>query len=337
MNHRRALIKNALTCAVSSVILEPTVDDARAQPNSTGNWVDETWKDATRSRDVPVRLRLPALSSERGKPWPVLLYSHGLGGSRSGGDVWANAWQEAGFAVLNIQHPGSDTEVLRQGMASLRNAASGQQLQERVTDVRFALDELARRQAQGTSPWAAARLSSIGLAGHSFGAQTVQAIAGQRYPAPTQFTDPRLHAFIALSPNPGRNTLSASEQFSQVTSPFMAVTGSLDGDPLGHGTDGIRRASVHDALPVGQRALLWLDGADHMTFAGNASQRIDGRGAFAREEVAQRREAQHHAFVAQATTLWWLAHLSTTDDARALALASLRRLPVQDSADRLIF
>ncbi len=46
---------------------------------------------------------------------PPLLYLHGPGGNREGGDAWGQAWCEAGFVVLHVQHPGSDTEVLRSG------------------------------------------------------------------------------------------------------------------------------------------------------------------------------------------------------------------------------
>ena len=58
-------------------------------------------------------------------------------------------------------------------------------------------------------------------------------------------------------------------------------------------------------MPPGQRALLWLDGADHMSFGGNRRPRIDVRGLSKRAAVAQQREDVHHALVARLSTLWW--------------------------------
>ena len=276
--------------------------------------VEETWHDAARQREVPVRVRVPTTPA----PWPVVLYSHGLGGSREGADVWGQAWAEAGFIVLHLQHPGSDTAAIRSG---LRAAANVEQLVARVRDVRFVLDELARRQvaAPATSavPWGQLRLDAVGLAGHSFGAQTVQSVAGQRYAVAADFAEPRLRAFIALSPSSHRAGLPVQQQFGAITRPFLAITGSLDGDPFGGFSSGDSRAAIFDGLPTGRRALLWLDGADHMTFAGHAQRRINGAGPFRRGPGALEREPAHHALVAQLTTLWWRAHLMGDEAARA--------------------
>jgi predicted dienelactone hydrolase len=246
----------------------------------------------------------------------VVLYSHGLGGSREGADAWGEAWAAAGFVVVHLQHAGSDADALREGLLSLRAAANVEQFIARVGDVRFALDEIARRQQAGAAPWRDVRLDAIGLAGHSFGAQTTQALAGQRFRVPGSLADARLKAFIALSPSSHRSRMPVQEQFGAIARPFFAITGSLDGDPFGGFKTGEPRAAVYDGLPRGQRALLWLDGADHMTFAGNATRRIDGLGPFRREPVAAEREPAHHALVARITADWWREHLLGDDDAR---------------------
>lgn len=267
---------------------------------------DFSWRDAARDRELPLRVRWPAGDG----PCALVLYSHGLGGSREGADAWGQTWADAGLAVMHLQHPGSDSELLRGGLPALRAAASARQLLARVADVRFVLDELERRTAQ--SPWSRVRRDAIGLGGHSFGAVTVQALAGQRYAVPGALADARLKAFVALSPSPGRDALSIEQQFGGVTRPFLAVTGSLDGDPLGRGRgrDGEWRAKVYDGLPRGQRALLWLDGADHMSFAGNAQLPIRAAGVGGPRDAAvmQREPAQQRA-IARVTGIWWLRWL----------------------------
>ncbi len=225
------------------------------------------------------------------------------------------------MAVLHLQHPGSDSETLRGGMAALRRAASAEQLRQRVLDVRFALDELTRLAASpppGAASWPQLRLDAVGLAGHSFGAHTTQALAGQRYGVPTDFADERLKAFVALSPSAPRGPgASVQRAFAGVRRPFMAVTGSLDGDPLGGDNTAESRAQVFDGLPQGQRALLWLAGADHMTFAGGSARPIPSVGPFTRQGDAARLEAQHHALVARLTGWWWQTHLAGDAQARA--------------------
>ncbi|MES2957988.1 MAG: dienelactone hydrolase [Pseudomonadota bacterium] len=267
---------------------------------------DESWHDTQRGRDLPLRLRWP----DGDAPCGLIVHSHGLGGNRSGGDAWGQAWQRAGFAVLHLQHAGSDTEVLRSGMLALRAAASAEQLRARVADMQFAVDEITRRVQRREPGWARVRLDALGASGHSFGAVTVQALAGQRFPIATpRSAEPRFKAFVAFSPSLGQG-LAASDAFGAVTRPFLAVTGTLDSDAMGRGLSGVDRARVYDALPSGERALLWLEGADHMSFAGNGEQRLRARfGPLKREQIAAELEPQHHERVAALTTLWWRAKL----------------------------
>jgi predicted dienelactone hydrolase len=286
---------------------------------------DLTWFDSARSRSLPVRARWP----EGDGPCALIVHSHGLGGNREGGDRWGQAWQQAGFAVLHVQHAGSDTEVLRSGMRALRAAASAEQLLARVADMQFVVDEVTRRSQQREPGWSRVRLDALGASGHSFGASTVLALAGQRFPLAIQgWTEPRFKAFIALSPSPAPRSVTSA--FAEVRRPMLLVTGSLDADALGRGITGADRAGVYDGLPSGQRALLWLHNADHMTFAGNAEQRLRARaGPLKREPVAADLEAQHHDRVAAITTLWWRARL-LGDAASAAALLTPPGLDAQD-------
>lgn len=293
---------------------------------------DLEWVDPARRRALLLRVRWP----DGNGPCPLVLYSHGLGGSRDGGDAWGTAWRESGLAVLHLQHPGSDAAVLGAGWPTLRAAASAAQLLARVADVRFVLDELVRRQAE--PGWSRMRLDAIGLAGHSFGAVTTQALAGQRYPAPLPLADARLKAFVAFSPSPTRGSaLSPVQQFGEIGRPMLCITGSRDDDPLGEGMTAARRATVFDGLPAGhsQRALLWLQGADHMSLAGNAAVPIRWAGAAGtRDAAAMREDARVHKLVAWVTTLWWLRWLA----GEMMAEMALHAVPNRLAAgDRWIF
>ena len=97
----------------------------------------------------------------------------------------------------------------------------------------------------------------------------------------------------------------------------MAITGSLDGDPFGSFDGGASLARVFDGLPPGQRALLWLEGADHTSFGGGSACRVPAFGPFKRHGAAAELEPKHQALVARVSTLWWRAHLLADADARA--------------------
>src|SRR5690242_1320032 len=80
------------------------------------------WHDPARDRIVPLRIRMPAGTGKV----PLILFSHGLGGNLDAGTIWAQAWAQNGFAVIHLQHAGSDSGILRTG--GLRRAMSGEQL-----------------------------------------------------------------------------------------------------------------------------------------------------------------------------------------------------------------
>jgi dienelactone hydrolase len=292
---------------------------AQAEARPPGITEDDTWLDRARQRSVPVRIRWPAENAPM-QPGgrPVVLFSHGLGGTAAGGERWGQAWCAAGLVVVHLQHPGSDLEAVRRvarsfsDQAGLRRAAGPEQLLARLEDVVFALDEMQRRQAAGSGRWSEARVQAVGMSGHSFGAHTTLGMAGQRYPGHPGMDEPRLAAFMAFSPTlPARG--DPAQAFARLTRPLLCITGTHDDDVAGNGATPERRMGVFAALPQGRKAQLVLEDADHMTFAGNIGLRGEG---LARHAPARTLQAQHHALVAAITTDWWHAHL--LGDAQAL-------------------
>ena len=280
-------------------------------------YVDETWQDPSRQRAVPVRIRWPQGTAPVGG-WPVVIYSHGLGGSRAGGDVWGQAWVNAGCMVLHLQHAGSDIDAVRavarsfRDRAALRQLGSADQLMARLQDVVFALDEIARRKTIDKA-WRFVRADAVGVAGHSFGAHTTLGVGGQSYPGHVGMKEPRIAALIALSPTvPAVG--DAKRAFAQVTQPTLCITGTLDSDVVGNGATPSQRAAVFSALPAGNKAMLLLKDADHMTFGG-----VTGRaaGVLPREAITTQLQPQHHALTERISTDWWLAHLMGDGDASA--------------------
>jgi len=310
IHSRRSCLQAMTTCLLGLPALGAFGQDSVAAIN------DESWNDPARRRDVPVRIRWPQ-TRPNDEPVSVMLFSHGLGGTRDGGAVWGEAWARAGFVVVHLQHPGSDLPAVRAAASSfndkagLRSVGSAAQLLARLQDTTFVLDQIAQRHATRQGRWAQVRPHAIGMSGHSFGAHTTLGMAGQRYPGHEGVTEPRLASFIAFSPTvPALG--DAQRAFERMIRPVLSVTGTRDQDVVGNGATPQQRRAVFAALPPGDKGHLVLQDADHMTFGGQ-----EGRAAeiVPREPVTRARQVAHHALVAAITTDWWRASLR--DDAAA--------------------
>lgn len=224
---------------------------------------DGVWLDPVRDRPLPVRIRMPAGSGKIG----VILFSHGLGGSLDAGRIWAHAWAEAGFAVINLQHPGSDSAIF--GKPGFRTALGFQQLIARALDVHFAIDELGRKVVEGQCDLSRIDRTRIGVAGHSFGAQTVQAIAGQSFAfeAERPLFDVRVRAAVGFSPSPPL-VGSPEEAFATIRIPFLSITGTEDAVPSVIPITALQRQEPFRLMPPGEKYLLVIRGGTHEMFAG---------------------------------------------------------------------
>ena len=65
-----------------------------------------SWQDAARDRPVPVKIYSPATGKG---PFPVIVFSHGLGGSREGYEYLGRQWASQGYVAVHVEHLGSDT------------------------------------------------------------------------------------------------------------------------------------------------------------------------------------------------------------------------------------
>jgi len=278
---------------------------------------ETTWHDAARRREVPVRLYAPIVNSRNAAAdarIPVILFSHGLGGSREGGKLWAGHWASHGYLVIAMQHPGSDESLwkdraLHDIEGNLKSGVTLNNLGLRVGDVRFVIDEVIRRAAAGEGAFAHAHPGRLGMSGHSFGAQTTLAVAGQKAGmlGGQSGLDTRIVSAVAFSPN-ARNKTNVARQFGDIRIPFFSVTGSGDGSILGDGTRYQDRMLPFEYMPSGGKYLAVFDGGDHMVFGGHDLGRR-------RPETARDKEIQ--ASVKAATLAFWNATLKQDEAARA--------------------
>lgn len=236
-----------------------------------------TWHDAARDRDVPVKIHFPATIGAKGDAakFPIIIFSHGLGGNRDGGKKWAQHWASHGFVVAVLQHLGSDDALWKDAnrtdfASNMKARVTMKSLGLRVGDVHFAIDEIIRRANTGEQAFVSVDAKRIGMSGHSFGAQTALAVSGQKAPSigGQSGLDLRITAAIALSPN-ARNKNNLARQFGDIRVPLFSITGSEDGSILGDGTTVEHRRMPYENMPSGKKYLTVFDGGDHMVFGGH--------------------------------------------------------------------
>lgn len=221
---------------------------------------------------VPIKIYLPGDPSTA---TPVVLFSHGLGGSREGAAYLGEHWSGAGYAVIALQHPGSDDSVWKdlpkwKAYRALKRAASGRSFMGRIHDVRVVLDWLEQSEETAAHPlYGRVDTGRIAMAGHSFGAVTTQAMMGQsfRNPGDRPFADARINCFILMSPSPGKQ-LNADGAFGSVTRPVLCMTGTADESPLrGDSVTPDSRLEVYAALPSGQAYQVVFHEGRHSIFS----------------------------------------------------------------------
>ncbi len=264
-------------------------------------------EDREREREIPIRVWLPPDAA----PSPVILFSHGLGGSREGYSYLGKHWAARGYAAVFLQHPGSDASVWRgepalQRMQAMREAASGRNFMLRVRDAPAALDQLETWNASQDHPLAG-RLAfeKTGMAGHSFGAVTTQAVGGQRTAGGNAlFADERIAAALILSPSSPRRG-KPQDAFGNISLPWMLMTGTKDISPIGE-ADMESRLAVFPALPAGDKYELILHEARHSAFSDHA---LPGE--------REARNPNHHRAILALSAAFWDAYLRDNAEAEA--------------------
>jgi predicted dienelactone hydrolase len=149
----------------------------------------------------------------------------------------------------------------------MRDAASAANLRLRIGDVAAVLDALTAWTAKPDHPFAGRLdLKRTGMAGHSFGAETAQAVGGQSLPlVGRRSTDPRIKAAVIMSPGTPQGRLDASDASAGVEIPWLLLTGTRDEAAIGPQTVASRLA-VFPASPPGHAYELVLNGAQHSAF-----------------------------------------------------------------------
>jgi len=247
-----------------------------------------TLHDAARDREVVLTVRMPA--AEEARALPMVIFSHGAGGS---GDAFVRLsvlLAERGFVVVHPWHSDSLELARRRGEPGIDSQRDLRQLIERVdvvdrlADIRFILSNTERIGAavDRADVIDAAR---VGLAGHSAGAMTTQMAAGVTFfpvrgsgaPTRTPIRTPvdGISAFAVISgqgigSDRGRYRRT-EESWKACDRPMLVITGSRDEVSISPETPQSRRHPFEYAPADGRKYLAFIDGATHSAFQGPSS------------------------------------------------------------------
>jgi len=338
-NHRFAvglfiLVSTAVFClgAIRIRIRAQTksTSDQEAYKLADGSYavetIDQTLHDPKRDKDLRVRVLFPKANG----PFPVIVFSHGAGGSGQNYFPLTAFWATHGYVVIQPTH--DDSIALRRETGKQLPSGPRELIDEyrfnsddwgnRARDISFVIDslgELEKRvpELKGKMDW-----KRIGVGGHSYGAFTTQMIGGALVDMPNgpkaqSFRDERPRALMLLS-GQGKNQNGLTEtSWKNMTRPMMSMTGKYDNGASGQMAEW--RKDPFTYSPPGDKYYVFIEAAFHMSFTGALAQenpQLANRPMIARlvERTDQKAVFDYVKF---ASIAFWDAYLK--DDPKAKA------------------
>jgi len=270
-------------------------------------------------RPVPIKVHLP----EGSGPFPVVVVSHGAGGDWDTHFAQAKHLASHGYAVLCLEHVGSNRERMTSGLRLMKNLDAmihdADEVLARPKDVSFALDRANEWNRDHPKMKNRLDLGRVGMMGHSFGAYTTMVVCGMR-PAldwltpriepgkglgPDQ-TDARVRCGVALSPQGVGEPFFIQESFASLKAPLLGVSGTLDKQQ--NGLTAQNRLDGFALWPSGAHAFVWITDAKHLDFTDSSGTERKAQASSSRDDVQP---------VAKAATLLFLdQHLKPENKAK---------------------
>jgi len=284
--------------ATQAVILEIPNPSAISKRNwpiavSNGNWFD-----VARYRNVPVKIYYPIQLQEK---CPVIIFSHGLGGSNEKCAYLGQAWASQGFVSVHVQHPGLDEQIWKRKIRPLKELKDVYNQhwtgRTQANDIRFVLDRLDVLAASGTSIGQLLDMSRVGVAGYDLGGLAAMLLAGQMPPDRGSYLhDSRVKAIVVMSPPVADQAIFVPVSYGAMNTPALFFTGTEDDGVVGS-TKSWQRRIPFDHMTGNDRFLITYQDADHLIYGGHI------------RPAKNREDQKFQANVAQASSLFWRAYL----------------------------
>ena len=230
-------------------------------------------KDSTRNKEVPIRVYYPNAKG----PSPVIIFSHGAGGSKEGYEYLGRHWASHGYVCIHPSHADSIAQNRTKGREySLRDAVrealtDPEAWKNRPQDISFIIDSF--NQIEKKAPGLKGKMdrARIGVGGHSFGAYTSQVIGGAKiFAGPAgeayRLRDSRVGAALLISAQGVGQMGLQKGSWASMDLPIMDITGSEDKGALGQNPEW--RMGPFNFSPAGDKYHVFVEGATHGSFTG---------------------------------------------------------------------
>ncbi len=296
---RRACLRFGAAAWIAAAFPLRAFAGAEAPPYEV---LDLDWTDSARQRAVPARLYLPNTAPPVPQPVPLMVFSHGIGGSRQGYSWLGRHVASQGIASLHLQHVGSDRQLWTGGnvfnmVGRLQAAAQEGEAINRALDLRFGLNTLLASPLAGRID-----TQRIVAAGHSYGANTTLLASGARVERLGRVVDlqePRVKAAVVISAPPFYGDADAQKILAGVAVPSLHVTATEDVIRIpGYYSGAEDRVAVFDATGGARGPDKWLavyEGGSHSMF----TDRVGAGGTALNPQVKAATQALVLAFLRQ--------------------------------------
>lgn len=298
-------IVNIFVLFAASLLLMPAGGTTFASVKSA----DVTLRDAQRGRDIECRVYYP----ESGTRLPLIIFSHGFGGDRTGFAAISQHVSEQGYVVVHPSHnDGFGRSSAEQGLGAFRTLRRGTELanqlndpvkiEGRVGDVKSLLDSIEQLYSKVPSLKGRIDATRIGVCGHSYGAYTSMLIGGVTVdlggrPA-RSFADPRVRCIMPISGQGTGQQGLTEKSFASLKLPMLTITGSRDQGATGQTPEWKKEPFRYS--PPGDKYLVFIEGANHFSYGGFAG-----------------RDTEVTRTVKATATAFWNAYLKDDQKAKA--------------------
>jgi predicted dienelactone hydrolase len=240
-----------------------------AEPGTFAVRVAETLSltDPERAKDIATRIYYP----EGAGPFPVIAFSHGLGGDKDAFGVVSRHWASHGYVVV---HPTHDDRGVAMGADGMIPPAD--KVLDRVADVKAVLNAL--KQIEEKLPAVNGKLDTnrLAVAGHSYGSFITMLMGGVAADIGSDknksLADPRVKCVAPIAPGGRGDYGLTDESWKKFRVPAIVITGTLD---TRNGRPVEWREEPYRFSPPGDKYLMVIAGANHGAYgserAGNTA------------------------------------------------------------------
>jgi predicted dienelactone hydrolase len=284
-----------------------------------------TLVDQKRDRQLPLKIYYPQATGL----FPVIIFSHGAGGSKEAFTSLSTFLASCGYICIHPTHYGNNVNILREsGIQEVKKYVYDPQVwQVRPLDIAFIIDSFDQLHQQIPVLKGQMDSSRLGISGHSFGAYVTMLLAGATVDTPWQqnvsYSEARATAFLAISPQGTGQFGLNPRSWQGIKSPVLTISGSKD-----RGWEKqppAWRLEAFRYLPRDDKYHLLIAGANHFSYGDRQDADLIFRRLLERESASQSdliSQKRVSAYIQTISVAFWDAYFKQENTAKEFLLSN---------------